>query len=226
MRKRKKITGATALFFMLILLYAASMGTASAAEVVDKVQTRYNGLTTISAKFSQLSVNKVSMMREESRGTVYFSKPGKMRWEYEEPERRLIVSDGETVWTYLPEQNQVYVAKLSEEYISRTPLSFLIGKGNLQEEFDVNSTLVNDEQKGSLFRIDLQPKRPQLNLSKLILEVDSESYLIIKSDMYDSMGNLISISFEQIVTDPDLPPNLFQFSPPDNVEIVEVWKYN
>ncbi len=79
MRKRKKITGATALFFMLSLLYAASMGPASAAEVVDKVQTRYNGLTTISAKFSQLSVNKVSMMREESRGPTAYRSTGSMR---------------------------------------------------------------------------------------------------------------------------------------------------
>lgn len=220
MRKHARVLLAIAT--MLILLPAAFWSSASSDEVVEMVQARYNGLSTISAKFRQLSVNKASMLREQSWGKVYISKPGKMRWEYEEPERRLIVSDGNKVWTYLPEQNQVYVARLNEAYITRTPLAFLVGKGKLKEEFEIVSSPVKDEQRGLIFRLDLRPHKPQMNLSRLVLEVDGESYLIVKSDLYDSMGNLISIKFDQILIDLDLPQHLFQFSPPKSVEVVEL----
>lgn len=208
--------------FVANLLLLNSFQIASGAEIVDMVQAKYNGLKTITAKFRQLSVNKVSMIREESRGTFYFSKPGKMRWEYEEPERRLVVSDGEKVWTYLPEQNQVYVARLNEDHIARTPLAFLLGKGDLKKEFDITSSKIEDKERGSLFRLNLNPHVPQMNISNLVLDVDGESYLIVRSDLYDSMGNLISVNYERIAIDTELPPNLFKFSPPEKAEIIEV----
>lgn len=208
--------------FVVNLLFFTSFHIAFAGEIVDMVQAKYNGVKTITAKFRQLSVNKVSTIREESRGTFYFSKPGKMRWEYEEPEQRLVVSDGEKVWTYLPEQNQVYVARLNEDHIARTPLAFLLGKGDLKKEFDITSSKIEDKERGSLFRLNLHPNVPQMNLSNLILDIDSESYLILRSDLYDSMGNLVSVKYDQIAVDAELPINLFKFTPPEKVEIVEI----
>jgi outer membrane lipoprotein carrier protein len=207
---------------VLVLLFPLSGGSVSADELAKKVQARYNGLKSISARFRQLSVNKVSMMKERSSGKVYISKPGRMRWEYEEPENRLIVSDGEKVWTYFPEQEQVYTARLDEGYISRTPLSFLGGKGNLEEDFEIVSSPVKDQREKLIFRMELKPRKPKMNLSRLVLEIDGESYLIVKSDLYDSLGNLISISFDNITIDPDTPEELFRFSPPENVEVIKV----
>ncbi len=222
---RKQLAGIllAAGVFALSLHSFSFLNPALPVEVVDLVQARYNGISTITAKFRQVSVNKVSLMEEKSWGTVYISKPGKMRWEYEKPERRLIVSDGENVWTYLPEQNQVYVASLNEEHISRTPLMFLLGKGDLKKEFDVVSPSVKkDGKKVSSYRVDLKPHTPQMNLSQLVLEVDAESYLITKSSLYDVMNNLISIKFEQIVIDSHLPDSLFRFSPPENADIINM----
>src|ERR1700685_1640792 len=65
-------------------------------------------------------------------GTVYFSRPGRMRWEYESPEEKLFIVDGTNVWFYVPADHTASRAKITESSDWRTPLAFLTGKTNLQ----------------------------------------------------------------------------------------------
>jgi outer membrane lipoprotein-sorting protein len=69
-------------------------------------------------------------MRLES-GTAYFRKPGRMRWEYEAPEKKLFVADGKTVWFYVPADRTVTRAPMKESDDWRTPLALLTGKAKL-----------------------------------------------------------------------------------------------
>lgn len=207
---------------MSALILSILLSTPAANELIDEVKARYSSINTISAKFIQYSLNKASAMREQSSGTVYISKPGKMRWEYVEPEKRLIVSDGEKVWAYLPEQGQVYVSRFNDAYLSRTPFAFFVGKGNLKDEFTITYSVIDDKDRGTIHVLDLKPHKPRMNLSRLVLNIDKKSLFIIKSDLYDLMGNLISIEFREISVDPDIPQTLFEFSPPDGVEVIQI----
>src|SRR5271154_3018061 len=66
-------------------------------------------------------------------GTVYFSRPGRMRWEYESPEQKLFIVDGTNVWFYVPADHTASRAKLKESSDWRTPLALLTGKADLSK---------------------------------------------------------------------------------------------
>ena len=69
------------------------------------------------------------------RGQLIVKKPGKMRWEYLAPERKLFVSDGVKFYSYLPDDKQVIMSAVPTDDNAATPALFLAGKGNLTRDF-------------------------------------------------------------------------------------------
>src|SRR5271168_1523578 len=99
-------------------------------EIVHAVETRYSNAKTLQAKFYERYRASGQPSQSES-GTVYFSKPGRMRWEYESPSTKLFLVDGVNVWLYLPADRTASRAKLKESDDWRTPLALLTGKVHL-----------------------------------------------------------------------------------------------
>src|ERR1700735_957394 len=101
-----------------------------AASIRRGIEARYRGARTLKATFyEQFSSGNGGGVAES--GTVYFSKPGRMRWEYESPEQKLFIVDGTNVWFYVPADRTASRAKIAESSDWRTPLVFLTGKTNL-----------------------------------------------------------------------------------------------
>ena len=73
-----------------------------------------------------------------SEGTVQIKKPGKMRWDYTAPEKKLFVSDGSTIYLYVPADKQVIVSPVPADDSATTAVLFLAGKGNLARDFTVS----------------------------------------------------------------------------------------
>jgi len=108
---------------------------AQAAPVVRILEARYRNVKTLKAVFLQRYRDGRSGMQVES-GTVYFSRPGRMRWEYESPERKLFIADGKTAWFFVPADRTVTRAPMKESADWRTPLAFLTGKARLSQLCD------------------------------------------------------------------------------------------
>jgi outer membrane lipoprotein carrier protein len=106
-----------------------------AAPVVRLLEARYRNVKTLKAIFLQRYLDGRSGMQVES-GTVYFSRPGRMRWEYEEPERKLFIADGKIVWFFIPADRTVTRAPVKESTDWRTPLAWLTGKARLSQLCD------------------------------------------------------------------------------------------
>lgn len=97
--------------------------------IVRALDARYRHARTLKAKFyEQYSDGKGGSAES---GVVYFSHPGRMRWEYESPEEKLFVVDGTNVWFYIPADHTASRAKIGESSDWRTPLAFLTGKADL-----------------------------------------------------------------------------------------------
>lgn len=109
---------------------AKADSTAGAAGYVRQLETRYHGARTLKAVFLESYHEGHSASRVES-GTAYFSKPGRMRWEYAQPEQKLFLSDGKTVWFYVPSDHTVTRSAMKESDDWRTPLALLTGKADL-----------------------------------------------------------------------------------------------
>src|SRR5438067_13650516 len=105
------------------------------AEALRMLQQRYESTRTLVAKFSQEVESPTLAGKLTSSGTVSFEKPNRMRWDYAGPDRQTIVSDGETLWIYQPEEKQVLKAPLREAFQVTTPVTFLAGFVLVERDF-------------------------------------------------------------------------------------------
>ena len=122
---------------MIRSLFALFLGLAvspprDADSVRRSVEARYRHAQTLRASFYERYTDGNGALSSES-GTVYFSRPGRMRWEYESPEEKLFLVDGTNVWFYVPADHTASRAKLKESSDWRTPLALLTGKADLSK---------------------------------------------------------------------------------------------
>src|SRR6201997_1453852 len=97
---------------------------------VRALESRYAHAHTLKASFFERYSEGKGAVQSET-GTVYFSRPGRMRWDYESPEQKLFLVDGSNVWFYVPADRTVSRAKMKESSDWRTPMALLVGKADL-----------------------------------------------------------------------------------------------
>ncbi len=206
-----------------ILLVYVPMGFSQDLEtIIDNVQRQYELTQDIQATFIQIALIKSIPQEKHSQGRVFFKKPGKMRWEYTDPEQQLLVSDGKTMWFYVAEDQQVIIQNAEDAYGSKTPITFLSGMGKLQNDFYIKllSTSSEDTPSASGYKLELLPKQPQSDLAKLILTVDPVTYQIVHTAIYDPYGNVTDVYLQDIQTNTSLPDELFNFDIPEGVDVI------
>lgn len=167
----------------------------------------------------------------------------KFHWQYDSPTTQTIVSDGETLWVYLPENNQVIVS--DREQLSQAdqndPLAFLTGLGNLSRDFAINWAMPNQDIEGN-FVLEMTPRRTSSLISKLIIVVDRYAvagfkkrnredaaapkehgnlrFPILSTTVYDPNGNSTVIKFNNLRLNQGTPDSSFDFIIPEGVEVV------
>ncbi|MGB0035846.1 MAG: outer membrane lipoprotein chaperone LolA, partial [Candidatus Acidiferrales bacterium] len=114
------------------LLVISASTVRDADSVRRALESRYHRAATLKAVFFERYTDGNGAVAAES-GAVYFSRPGRMRWEYESPEQKLFLVDGTNVWFYVPADRTVSRAKLKESSDWRTPVALLAGKADLSQ---------------------------------------------------------------------------------------------
>jgi outer membrane lipoprotein carrier protein len=191
------------------------------SDLVQKVQSRYERTVDWKADFHQLTVIEGFDSPIRSRGTVYIKKPGKLRWDYLEPNQHQIWVNENKVWIFTPEQNQVIVSPFEEISDSQLPLHLLSGIGRLDRDFDVQRTPSTDKSSAAVPALTLVPKDPGTGLTKLLIELDPDSYFIIGLTLYESNGNRSQFRFMAIKSNTGLKDHLFAFKPPKDIVVIE-----
>jgi outer membrane lipoprotein carrier protein len=123
--------------YILLLLSVAPFHSADknpkdARQIARAMEAHYHRAATLKAHFFEKYSDGNGGVSAES-GTVYFSKPGRMRWEYESPEEKLFIVDGANVWFYVPADRTASRAKMGASSDWRTPLAFLTGKSDFDK---------------------------------------------------------------------------------------------
>jgi outer membrane lipoprotein carrier protein len=207
--------------FVLPVLFPELASGIVLEEIIDKVQGVYKGTKDFKAEFIQESIIKSIDKTEVSKGKIYFKNPGKLRWDYDVPDRQEIVTDGKTLWMYVPQDRQVMINKLSDVYQSNTSTFFLFGMGDLKRDFYIHLVKPdsNDVEKGYILK--LTPKESQPNISELFLLIDKATFQVIETYFYDFYENFIRIKFKNAVINRGLSDSLFVFTIPKCVEVLE-----
>ena len=201
----------------LALLLLTSPASADALkDALSRLQARYETTKTLAADFRQTIESPTLATPLESKGTVAFEKPNRMRWEYEKPDPQLIVGDGETLWIYQPEDKQAIKAPLGEVFQTTTPVSFLAGLGHIDRDF--NATLERDEAERWVLR--LVPKKEK-SIGTLVLMVRKSDAGVDEARVTDSLGTTTRLVLSGEKRNVDLDPELFRFTPPPGVDVVK-----
>jgi len=115
---------------LLLSVHAFASAAEDASSYVKRFEKRYRAAATLRTDFLEQYSTSGRLERAES-GVAYFKRPGKMRWEYQAPEKNLFLIDGKTAWFYVPADHTVtrMPAKKSGDW--RTPFALLAGKADV-----------------------------------------------------------------------------------------------
>ena len=187
-------------------------------EIARHVDARYNHLSTLKAHFEE-SYNGAGITRNES-GELWLQKPGKMRWQYEQPTQKLFIVDGKNAYFYVPSERQArkMPAKKLDDF--RSPIRFLLGKAKLESEF--NNLARSDEEPKHSGDVVLQgvPKGMEDRVQRVLLEITPADQISrIRIEEVD--GSVTEFLFQDIQENVPVKADLFRFSPPPGVEVIE-----
>jgi outer membrane lipoprotein carrier protein len=188
--------------------------------VAQSLQLKYDSIKDFSADFVHTYQGGVLRKQLTERGKVLIKKPGKMRWEYMSPEKKLFISDGVKIYSYVPEDNQVIVSSVPRGDQAGAPVLFLAGKGNLVRDFTPSNIELPAGFPSTARAVKLVPKAPQPDYDSLILVVDSTSFMLQGIVTIDVQGGRSAISFANLKENVGTPDKMFAFSIPRGAEVI------
>jgi outer membrane lipoprotein carrier protein len=201
-----------------IQILAASENNFSAN--IDALQKKYSQMKDLKMDFVQNYQSPRHSPRTET-GILYLRRPGMMRWEYQSPSQKLFVSDGKTIYFYLPDENQVQKTPVKESRDQRIPFLFLLGKGNLRKDFSKIEFAKNDKPffEGNQV-LYAYPKKDIDEFSRILMEFDPHSLQLQRITIFEVNGSTSEFVFRNIKENLGLNAQMFSFKVPKNVEVV------
>jgi outer membrane lipoprotein carrier protein len=186
---------------------------AMAVEDANRLTRFLDGLNTLKAGFEQTVVVAGEQDSLASAGIFYLNRPGKFRWSYTEPPGQEVVADGDRVWLYDADLEQVS-HQAQKKALRGTPALLLSDTGPIEKHFDV---LERGDRMG-LFWLELIPKNPESEITKVSIGFEGER--LDQLEMIDNFGQVTRFFFHDIERNPPLPAHLFRFDPPPGVDIL------
>ena len=181
---------------------------------IEKLQAFVAQTKSARATFTQKVFDNKGKVIQSSSGVLAFYRPGKFRWEYQKPYPQLIVGDGERLWVFDSELNQVTVKKL-EGSLGSSPAALLAGSNEIE-------TLYNLDAKGpksGLDWLEAFPKTDDTMFAKVRMGFKGNMLEIM--ELYDHLGQVTEIRFNRIERNPKLPADTFSFTPPKGADVLD-----
>jgi outer membrane lipoprotein carrier protein len=227
------------LSLILSLLTALSSPASDAKSFVSLFESRYRSAHTLQTKFLESYIDNGDLQRTEA-GIAYFRRPGKMRFEYEAPERDLFLVDGKTAWFYVPADHTVMRVPAKESTDWRTPLALLAGEMKVSRVCS-NVDLAASEKPLTgtdvLLHCTLRGAEPEQPASaksstspadravpppgdSVFFEIDRESGELQRLLVRQKGGIQVEFKFNGWLFNPPVQDVLFHFAVPPGVTIV------
>jgi outer membrane lipoprotein carrier protein len=186
-------------------------------EVISKVEERYKGAD-FSARFYQVSTLKVVEITDTAKGRIFVKYPGMMRWEYETPEKQIILTDGKRLWIYRPGENQVLMGKAPSFFGEGKGASFLSDIKRVRRYFDA---AMEKKDKNKNYVIKLLPKKEMAGVSEIYLTVDRNRFEVVQIVTYNIYKDETRIELSRLRFEQKLDSALFRFNIPDGVDVLQ-----
>ncbi len=166
------------------------------------------------AAFEQKVYDKGGKLTQQAQGSFVFQRPGRFRWVYEKPADQVIVGDGERVWIYDRELNQVTVRKMSAA-LGSTPAALLSGSADVAKAFELSDAGKRD----GLEWLQAVPRDREAGFERMRIGFGAQGALEAM-ELVDHFGQTTRLRFTRLVRNPPVDPKEFRFEPPKGADVL------
>lgn len=205
-----------ATFFLLIVFQANFVFAENSNDPLQKFLLDFKSLE---AKFVQSLINEHGEELERTEGILYMQQPGKFHWSYETPYTQKIISNGDVLWVFDEDLEQVTIREMGDT-IEQTPAGILLGNNKVTEHFvQVNLGVIEGHEW-----IELTPKNLEAQYGNIRLGFEQSrlSMMII----VDNLGQTTRIDFSEVKKNPELSTTFFEFEIPEGVDVIDEREIN
>lgn len=201
--------------YLAIFSFSISGANAVAyAGAIGSLKNFVHTTRTVRAEFLQMVLDKNGRMVQRGEGTMQFERPGKFRWVYERPYEQLIVGDGDRIWFYDQDLDQVTVRTLDAS-LGSSPAALLAGSSEIESSFALAELGV----QGDIEWLEATPKARESTFEWVRLGFTREGVLKAM-ELHDHFGQTTILTFSKLERNPPLGPELFKFIPPQGADVI------
>lgn len=201
----------------LLRLLVASMvlcAQAARADAVDTLRDFVRDVKSARAVFTQTVTSPDGAKKKTSSGIFEFQRPNRFRFAYQKPFEQLIVADGQKVWIYDADLNQVSSRKLAQA-VGATPAALLAG-GSLDRDFELTAL----PSREGLEWAQATPKAQEGGTFQSV-RVAFRNKALAAFEITDNFGQRSLLQFTQVEPNASLAPELFKYTPPSGADVIE-----
>ena len=197
----------------------APLAQADLNALINSLQNKYGRMQGLAAEFTQLYIG-VDGHRASETGHLILKRPGKARWEYTQPERKLFVSDGKDIYFYVYGERQATQASVKASADPQIPFLFLLGRGNLRRDFSRIEVAEGERAvaAGNVVLL-LVPKRAPREFKQLLAEVSPASQSVQRLVIFERNGARMDFTLANVRENYVAPDSEFRFTPPPGVTL-------
>lgn len=199
---------------LLLAVLVAPAALAADDPGIQRLRNFLGEASTLQARFRQTIVEAGDRVVEDSSGTVAMQRPGRFRWDYEQPFKRVIVADGTRVWLYEPDLEQVTVRPLTAG-IGDTPAALLTGQDDVLQRFALARSWTAD----GLLWLALRPRAADADFAEVRLAFAGPT--LARLDLDDRLGQQTRVEFSGVKLNPRLAPATFTFQVPPGADLID-----
>jgi outer membrane lipoprotein carrier protein len=196
-----------------LLLSLAFLVSAAQADSLDRFKTFLRDTQSARAEFEQKVYGREGKLTQESAGSFVFQRPGRFRWTYAKPVDQLIVGDGERVWIYDRDLNQVTVRRLSRA-LGSTPAALLAGASDVEKAFELRDAGSRD----GLEWMEAKPKEREAGFELVRMGFGPQG--VQAMELIDHFGHTTRLRFSNLQRNPKIDPAEFRFEPPPGADVL------
>jgi outer membrane lipoprotein carrier protein len=196
-----------------LVFLAMFFASAVQADAVDRFKSFLRTSQSARADFEQNVYGREGKLIQESKGSFVFLRPGRFRWTYAKPVDQVIVGDGERVWIYDRDLNQVTVRKLSRA-LGSTPAALLAGASDVEAAFELSDA----GQRDGLEWLEAKPRERDAGFERIRMGFDATGVQAMQ--LVDHFGHTTVLRFHNLQRNPKVDPAEFRFEPPPGADVL------
>ena len=198
---------------LLLGLLMVCAGASARADALEALRAFVRDAKTGQASFTQTVTAPDGVKKKTSSGSFEFARPNRFRFAYTKPFEQVIVADGQKVWIYDADLNQVSSRKPAQA-LGATPAALLAG-GSLEQDFELKAA----PDRNGLAWVEAVPRARDGALQSVRIGFRGSELTAV--EIRDSFGQTSLLQFSQMATNLPLAADRFRFVVPAGADVIE-----